>query len=109
MKQGKSKDCPVMRNHQVGQASTDVGLIGGTSVHWFSDALPNMQNVISAGRTEMATQKLSPAERIKIASEWRQHLVLQYENRCIYWSLRFASRAKLNVLCIIADSMGKVR
>ena len=60
-------------------------------------------------RTEMATQKLSPAERIKIASEWRQHLVLQYEDRCIYWSLRFASRAKLNVLCIIADSMGKVR
>lgn len=32
-------------------------------------------------RTEMATQKLSPAERIKIASEWRQHLVLQYEDR----------------------------
>ena len=60
-------------------------------------------------RTQMATQKLSPAEKIKIASEWRQHLVLQYEDRCIYWLLRFASRAKLNVLCIIADSMGKVR
>ena len=63
MKQGKSKDCPVMRNHQVGQASTDVGLIGGTSVHWFSDALPNMQNVISAGRKEQKWPLRSSLQR----------------------------------------------
>ena len=65
MKQGKSKDCPVMRNHQVGQASTDVGLRGGTSVHWFSDALPNVQNAISAGRKEHKWPHRSSLQRKK--------------------------------------------
>lgn len=39
----------------------------------------------------------------------RQHLREQYEDRTIYWSMRWASRKYMNVLTIIIDSMDKAK
>ena len=46
---------------------------------------------------------------MELARDWREHLRAQYHDRLIYWSLRWASRAGLGVLCIIIDSMGQVK
>ena len=46
---------------------------------------------------------------MELARDWREHLRAQYHDRLIYWSLRWASRAGLGVLCIIIDSMDQVK
>ena len=45
--------------------------------------------------------------RMQAAQALRQHYQHQYLDRCIYWSTRYASRAGLDVLCIIIDSPDK--
>ena len=49
------------------------------------------------------------AQKMQWAWEWQEHLRAQYHDRLIYWSLRWASRAKMNVLTIIIDGMDKVK
>ena len=45
--------------------------------------------------------------RLTAARALRQHYADQYTDRCIYWSLRHASRMRDNVLVIIVDAMDK--
>ena len=58
-------------------------------------------------RQELASKNLSAQERIVIATKWRKHLALQYADRILYWTIRYGSRAKLNILSIVADAMDK--
>ena len=46
---------------------------------------------------------------MKLAAKLQEHLKMQYHDRVLYWSLRFASRAFMNVLCIIIDSLDKCK
>ena len=46
-------------------------------------------------------------EKMVLAAKWRDHLHWQYVDRCVYWSLRWASRAKLDVLTIVIDGLDK--
>jgi len=46
-------------------------------------------------------------EKLELATRWRHHLHWQYIDRCIYWSLRWASRALCDVLTIIVDGLNK--
>ena len=55
----------------------------------------------------MADRTASWTERMGAARELRSHHHQQNLDRTIYWSLRWASRARKNVLCIIIDSMDK--
>ncbi len=51
---------------------------------------------------------LSLTEKHAIVKRLRTHLQMQYTDRCLYWSLRWASRCgNLGVLTIIIDSMDK--
>ena len=45
--------------------------------------------------------------RMEAAQALKQHYQEQYLDRCIYWSTRYASRAGLDVLCVIIDSPDK--
>ena len=47
--------------------------------------------------------------RMQAAAGLKVHYQNQYLDRCIYWSLRFASRANCDVLTIIIDSMDKAK
>ena len=49
------------------------------------------------------------AEKIKVAQDLKAHHQQQYLDRCLYWSLRWASRAGQDVLCIIVDTPDKTR
>ena len=47
-------------------------------------------------------------EKRRAATEWRDHLAGQYEDRLVYWHLRWFSRLRTkNVLVVIIDSMDK--
>lgn len=48
-------------------------------------------------------------EKIKAAGALAVHHQQQYLDRCLYWSLRWASRAAQDVLCIIIDSPDKTK
>ena len=52
---------------------------------------------------------LSVADRLDVARALREHLRSQYLDRCVYWSLRFASATYSLILCIIIDSMDKTK
>lgn len=43
--------------------------------------------------------------KMNAAARLRQHQEEQYTDRCLYWSLRFASKSYANVLVIIIDDM----
>ena len=45
--------------------------------------------------------------RMEAAQALKRHYQDQYLDRCIYWSTRYASRAGLDVLCVIIDSPDK--
>ena len=60
-------------------------------------------------REKVHSRRLSVATKMQVAREWREHLRAQYHDRLVYWSLRASSRMHLNVLCIIVDSMDKVK
>ena len=47
--------------------------------------------------------------RLEAARALRVHYHNQYLDRCIYWSLRFASRSFWDVLCIIIDTVDKAK
>lgn len=47
--------------------------------------------------------------RMQAAADLKVHYQNQHLDRCIYWSLRFASRASCDVLTIIIDSMDKAK
>ena len=50
----------------------------------------------------------APVEKKRKAAEWAAHLRSQYENRCIYYRLRYASRMENSaVLTIIFNGMDK--
>jgi hypothetical protein len=49
------------------------------------------------------------AAKINFARLLRQHIRDQYQDRLIYWGLRFASRQYQDVLVIIVDSMDKTK
>ena len=48
-------------------------------------------------------------KKLHHASRLREHLRAQYHDRCMYWSLRWASRQRQQVLSIIIDSMDKTK
>lgn len=51
---------------------------------------------------------ISLADKLTIAERLKEHLRMQYTDRCLYWSLRWASKqGSLNVLTVIIDSMDK--
>ena len=54
-------------------------------------------------------RKSNWADKMRTAQALRQHHQDQYLDRCIYWSLRFASRNKANILVLILDSPDKTR
>ena len=60
-------------------------------------------------RESIQGKRKSPAEKMELAASWREHLRAQYHDRLIYWSLRWCSRAHMNVLCIIIDSMDQCK
>jgi hypothetical protein len=72
------------------------------SEHGQCDICHKLQAIISRYKTSIA-QKLDAARALK------QHYKDQYVERCIYWSLRHASKMSLGVLCIIIDSMDKTK
>lgn len=47
--------------------------------------------------------------KLQHARTLREHLRAQYQDRCVYWSLRWASRQHQNVLVLIVDSMDKAK
>lgn len=47
--------------------------------------------------------------RMQAARDLRAHYRQQYQDRCIYWAMRHASRTSSDVLCIIIDSMDKTK
>ena len=49
------------------------------------------------------------AAKVEYAGKLREHLNTQYQDRCLYWSLRWASRQYQDVLVIIVDSMDKTK
>ena len=49
------------------------------------------------------------AAKVQYAGKLREHLKAQYQDRCLYWSLRWASRQYQDVLVIIVDSMDKTK
>lgn len=57
----------------------------------------------------MNDTKASWAKRSQAARDLKEHYRFQYWDRCIYWSLRWASRAAQDVLCLIIDSLTKTR
>jgi len=46
-------------------------------------------------------------DKLEIATKWRHHLHWQYMDRCVYWSMRWASRAKRDLLCVVIDGLDK--
>ena len=60
-------------------------------------------------RESIQGKQKSPAEKMELAAKWREHLRAQYHDRLIYWSLRWCSRANMNVLCIIIDGMDQCK
>jgi hypothetical protein len=52
---------------------------------------------------------VSWTSRLAAARSLKQHYIDQYLDRCIYWSLRFASRQRGNVLTIIIDTMDRAK
>ena len=46
-------------------------------------------------------------EKMALATQWRHHLHWQYVDRCVCGSLRWASRAKRDVLTIVVDGLDK--
>ena len=54
-------------------------------------------------RESIQGKRKPPAEKMALACKWREHLRAQYHDRLIYWSLRWASRASMDVLTIILE------
>lgn len=48
-------------------------------------------------------------DRVEAARALKVHYHNQYLDRCIYWSMRFASRSGADVLCICIDTMDKAK
>lgn len=47
--------------------------------------------------------------RMQAAADLKAHYKSQYLDRCLYWSLRFASRADADILTVIIDSMDRTK
>lgn len=61
-------------------------------------------------KQQLSKMRLAAADRVRIASDWRQHLSKQYADRTLYWAMRAASRAKKMDICVlIADAMDKCK
>jgi hypothetical protein len=56
---------------------------------------------------QMHKGSLTWHQRMAAARALRVHYQHQYLDRCIYWALRFSSRAFWDILCIIIDSVDK--
>ncbi|CAE7834952.1 unnamed protein product [Symbiodinium sp. CCMP2592] len=60
-------------------------------------------------REALHLRSLSKDEKVAKAAEWRQHLADTYHDRLVYYTMRYASRARLNILTVILDSMDKAK
>ena len=60
-------------------------------------------------REKLDGKKGNAKQKMELARDWREHLRAQYHDRLIYWSLRWASQASLDVLTIIIDGMDQVK
>ena len=61
-------------------------------------------------QAQMHKTSLSWEARMDSARALRLHYRLQYEDRCVYWALRFASQQPdSQILCITIDSMDKAK
>ena len=57
----------------------------------------------------MNAKEASWSKRAQAAKDLREHYQFQYMDRCVYWSMRWASRFMGSVLCVIIDSMDKTK
>lgn len=64
-------------------------------------------NICFKYRQQLRSHRGSLDEKLEIAMKWRHHLHWQYVDRCTYWSLRWASRTRRDVLTIIIDALDK--
>ena len=61
-------------------------------------------------QTQMHKTSLSWDARLSAARALRLHYRLQYEDRCVYWALRFASQQPdSQILCLTIDTMDKAK
>ena len=58
-------------------------------------------------RQQLRNTRKSLDKKLEIAHEWRHHLYWQYCDRCVYWSLRWASRRRDDVLVLIIDALDR--
>ena len=58
-------------------------------------------------RQEMRQARKDVDAKVRLAQAWRHHLYWQYCDRCVYWSLRFASRARGDVLVVFIDALDR--
>lgn len=58
---------------------------------------------------QMHNKGVGWAAKMKAAADMFQHNQQQYLDRCLYWSLRWASRAFQDVLCVIIDTPDRTR
>jgi len=58
---------------------------------------------------QMHNRRATLGDRMNSARLLRLHYRQQYEDRCIYWSLRHASQQGWDVLCVIIDSMDRTK
>ncbi|CAJ1426268.1 unnamed protein product, partial [Effrenium voratum] len=66
-------------------------------------------DVCAHARMCLYGKNMSVNDKIHLATAWRQHLRDQYHDRQLYWSMRFASRSKMNIITIIVDSFDKTK
>lgn len=57
----------------------------------------------------MNSMRSTWGQKMQAARDLRAHYRLQYQDRCIYWSMRFMSKAYKDVLTIIIDGMDKAK
>jgi len=62
----------------------------------------DLKRAIEAARGDLAA-------KIEVSKELRNHLKAQYQDRTVYWNLRWASRQHMDVLVVIIDSMDKTK
>jgi hypothetical protein len=60
-------------------------------------------------KTAMQQARGDLGRRAAVARDLRKHIRDQYQDRVLYWSMRWASRQDQDVLCIIIDSMDKTK
>ena len=63
------------------------------------------RSALTGNESSAVVSPASCAEKARAAEILKQHQHEQYRDRLVYWSLRFASRVKNDVLTIVVDDM----